>query len=647
MGKIKDLFKNLQRKAYYGVQFTRMAARLGVVGKTAHLKAYEDSLYVYVAVKKRAEKVGQINFVLKGAGEQEVLKHPVLDLLYKPNPHQTKNEFFELYQTYKDLVGATFIYLIRTGEKEIPSEMYLLRPDRVTVQLAEDGTVVGYKYKVGLEAKEVTMAASDVIASFYPSPLKGFEGHSPLMAGGKTVDTEAALSEYHRSVLQNGGKVEGILKFKTEYLAREQIKEIREQWSEEMSGAEHSGLPLVLYGDTDYQNLGLSPTELSFIESRKMTRDDILALYGIPLALFAQDVGALGGNGYEAAKRMFLSETIKPLLDNLVQKLNEFLVPEPMNLEFIDPTPEDVELKLKEAESGLKNSYLKINEVRELMGYEPVPEGDVILQPFGLMPLGETFDDPEEPVEKAKGRTQHALRNKNVRDYYRKQSVEKFERRVRIFDRALNKYLREQSDRLITALGGKKALTKNVVDEAFNMSLEVDLAKTALLPFFERFYKEAGEDAALFAGSGKPFKLGPTASATLAKRSKFFAESMNKTTFKELQRQFRISLDKGEPREKLIARIEKTYKGISKARAKTIARTEVHVAVQEGTFAGYKDAGMTTKIWVAVMDADTRDSHVEADGEEVPIDQVFSNGLMFPGDPGGSAEETVNCRCTL
>lgn len=37
----------------------------------------------------------------------------------------------------------------------------------------------------------------------------------------------------------------------------------------------------------------------------------------------------------------------------------------------------------------------------------------------------------------------------------------------------------------------------------------------------------------------------------------------------------------------------------------------------------------------------------KVDGEIREIDEKFSNGLMFPGDPSGGAAEVVNCRCSL
>ena len=53
------------------------------------------------------------------------------------------------------------------------------------------------------------------------------------------------------------------------------------------------------------------------------------------------------------------------------------------------------------------------------------------------------------------------------------------------------------------------------------------------------------------------------------------------------------------------------------------------------------------KQWMATLDERTRASHAELDGESVPVDEEFSNGLMFPGDPEGDPAEVYNCRCTM
>lgn len=53
------------------------------------------------------------------------------------------------------------------------------------------------------------------------------------------------------------------------------------------------------------------------------------------------------------------------------------------------------------------------------------------------------------------------------------------------------------------------------------------------------------------------------------------------------------------------------------------------------------------KEWVVTSD-NPRQSHLEMDGETVPIDEPFSNGLMFPGQYApGRAEEVAGCTCIV
>lgn len=85
-------------------------------------------------------------------------------------------------------------------------------------------------------------------------------------------------------------------------------------------------------------------------------------------------------------------------------------------------------------------------------------------------------------------------------------------------------------------------------------------------------------------------------------------------------------------------------------RATRIARTESTGAFSFGALSALADEGVTHKEWVATEDPRTRPTHVAADGQVVPLTQPFQVGtslLMFPGDPSGPANETIQCRCTL
>jgi hypothetical protein len=84
------------------------------------------------------------------------------------------------------------------------------------------------------------------------------------------------------------------------------------------------------------------------------------------------------------------------------------------------------------------------------------------------------------------------------------------------------------------------------------------------------------------------------------------------------------------------------------ARALLVARTESGSAANAAAKDGYKAGGADGKSWLPVPDdGRNRPEHLEMDGETVTIDEAFSNGLQFPGDPLGPPEEVCNCRCTL
>lgn len=95
----------------------------------------------------------------------------------------------------------------------------------------------------------------------------------------------------------------------------------------------------------------------------------------------------------------------------------------------------------------------------------------------------------------------------------------------------------------------------------------------------------------------------------------------------------------------------KSVIGNNEASAIRNARTMVTSAENHGRLDSFKsltDQGVVmTKEWEATPDDRTRPSHRDLDGEEQDIDKPFSNGLMFPGDGNGPAEEVWMCRCAM
>ena len=100
-----------------------------------------------------------------------------------------------------------------------------------------------------------------------------------------------------------------------------------------------------------------------------------------------------------------------------------------------------------------------------------------------------------------------------------------------------------------------------------------------------------------------------------------------------------------------ISRNIASWARIPKNNAMRITRTEAHriqcKATADAQHRAKEKGADVVKQWDSTLDSKTRESHVAMDGEIAELDDTFSNGLEYPGDPKGSAEEVINCRCAL
>ncbi|HXG70887.1 MAG TPA: phage minor head protein [Gemmatimonadaceae bacterium] len=89
-------------------------------------------------------------------------------------------------------------------------------------------------------------------------------------------------------------------------------------------------------------------------------------------------------------------------------------------------------------------------------------------------------------------------------------------------------------------------------------------------------------------------------------------------------------------------------------RGEMIARTETLTALNASNYesllqtidGGVVRIDQVQREWRTSMDGRVRDSHTRMNRERRGLYERFSNGLMYPGDPSGSAAQRINCRCS-
>jgi len=56
------------------------------------------------------------------------------------------------------------------------------------------------------------------------------------------------------------------------------------------------------------------------------------------------------------------------------------------------------------------------------------------------------------------------------------------------------------------------------------------------------------------------------------------------------------------------------------------------------------------KVWLSDFGENAREEHMDVDGQTRPLAQAFEvdgEQLEYPGDPSGSAENVINCKCVI
>lgn len=144
----------------------------------------------------------------------------------------------------------------------------------------------------------------------------------------------------------------------------------------------------------------------------------------------------------------------------------------------------------------------------------------------------------------------------------------------------------------------------------------------------------------------------PGAKNFIMGRANQLAGNVNDTTYASIQQAISDGIAAKEDVPSIADRIQDVFSEASDSRATTIARTEV-ISAYNGSNSlianSLPDEVVNGKEWLAEVDNKTRETHVEADGQQVAKADDFTVGgydMRYPGDENAPGEETINCRCT-
>jgi SPP1 gp7 family putative phage head morphogenesis protein len=112
------------------------------------------------------------------------------------------------------------------------------------------------------------------------------------------------------------------------------------------------------------------------------------------------------------------------------------------------------------------------------------------------------------------------------------------------------------------------------------------------------------------------------------------------TNLSDVRRILEAGLAENLSNDEIARNLRQFYDDGSPYKAMRIARTETTKGATHATIEAARQSGLVDmKQWITARDDRVRDEHAAMDGETVPLDGRFSNGLEGPGEP--------NCRCVI
>ncbi len=221
--------------------------------------------------------------------------------------------------------------------------------------------------------------------------------------------------------------------------------------------------------------------------------------------------------------------------------------------------------------------------------------------------------------------------------------------------RKIEKHFRETSS--ISSASGEETLPSQPSSLAVRLTFDKELLSSELLAALredqEAAISTAGQQLFDEIGKDSVWRLPSQDALQFIEDRANLLSNVPDEVHAEIMQSIEQGLQHGESRKELMTRISTAFDEIGRSRAETIANTETAAAFNYSRDKAMREAGVTHKKWLHSMSPlikEPRPTHLEADGQTVPIDEPFDVGgvqFMRPADDslGAGPEDIINCHC--
>jgi HK97 family phage portal protein len=343
---------------------------------------------MFRAVSLISNSIGMLPLqVINEETKKKATEHPLYRILHRePNGWQTAYDFRSLMQLRALVHGDAFARIIRSRDvragRDKISALVPLDPERVDVIQNADWSVA-YKYQPA-QGASVVIQAKDMF-HLRGMSYDGLRGLSLVKQAAEAIGLALSADRAAGRLFKNGSFVGGALTHPGK-LSDPAFDRLRASLAEK-EGAENAGKNLILEEGMEYKQFSPSARDAQMTELRKMQVEEIARVTGVPRPLLMVDETSWG-SGIEALGQFFVQYALNPWFEAWQQATERSLLvgteKDALSIKFNagallrGSTKDQAEFFAKALGSGGAPGFLSQNEVREIIDYPSVPNGDEV-----------------------------------------------------------------------------------------------------------------------------------------------------------------------------------------------------------------------------------------------------------------------------
>jgi HK97 family phage portal protein len=340
-------------------------------------------------------------------------------LHFEPNWETTPFNFKEGLMMNLCLGGNGYAQKIFSSSK-VPELMalYLLDYENVTQERDKNTKRMTYKveYDEGGISKEKTMTR-DYVFHIPGVSMNGITGIIPVNYAAKAIELGLTYEIFGINFYKNGANTNMALSH-PKTLKDDARERLKKQLEEKVTGIKNVMKPWLLEDGMTVKELTINPVDSQLLESKYFSIEEICRFYRVPLHL-VQHLLRATNNNIEHQSLEFIIYTMLPWVKRIEENINlQLLTRDERKAGYFSEFKMDIFLRGDMAtraasySTGRQWGWLSVNDIRRLENMNPIPNGDIYLQPLNMGEAGKI-----QPADQQKAMTEaiyKMLENKGV-----------------------------------------------------------------------------------------------------------------------------------------------------------------------------------------------------------------------------------------